>query len=45
MCMLFLFMNIILLFILTCKNLLVKIPLGGGGDLKSHYMGMLVKSL
>jgi hypothetical protein len=25
----FLFMDIILLFMLTCKNLLVKIPLGG----------------
>jgi hypothetical protein len=33
----FLFMNIILLFMLTCRNLLVKSPLGG--DLKSPLYG------
>jgi hypothetical protein len=33
----FLFMNIILLFMFTCRNLLVKSPLGG--DLKSLLYG------
>jgi hypothetical protein len=33
----FLFMNIVLLFMLTCRNLLVKSPLGG--DLKSPLYG------
>jgi hypothetical protein len=33
----FLFMKIILLFMLTCRNLLVKSPLGG--DLKSPLYG------
>jgi hypothetical protein len=33
----FLFMDIILLFMLTCRNLLVKTPLGG--DLKSLLYG------
>jgi hypothetical protein len=33
----FLFMNIILLFMLTCRNLLVKSPLGG--NLKSPLYG------
>jgi hypothetical protein len=30
------------LFMLTCRNLLVKSPLGD--ELKTHYMEMLVKS-
>jgi hypothetical protein len=33
----FLFMDIILLFILTCRNMLVKSPLGG--DMKSSLYG------
>jgi hypothetical protein len=39
----FLFMRIILLIMFTCRNLLVKSPVGGC-YWKAHYMGMLVKS-
>jgi hypothetical protein len=39
----FLFMEIILLFMLTCRNLLVKSPLGG--DLKSPLYGDVSEKL